>query len=196
MLILFETPAGYAIFKLLDENKLTQIENLYHDFETPEAACKVVKLMHFEKFVDTAEALAATTAAVEGKLYKSLKKVIKRHCTKLQEQLAVADVKLSNAIKDKLSLSCVSNTAIQELMRCMKSQMDSLLVGLPKKERTAMALGLAHSLSRYKLKFSPDKIDIMQLKKKKRKKDKDQETEEAEVTNEETVTLGNSTEEN
>ena len=26
---------------------------------------------------------------------------------------------------------------------------------------TAMELGLAHSLSRYKLKFSPDKIDTM-----------------------------------
>lgn len=117
--------------------------------------------MHFEKFADTAEALAATTAAVEGKLCKSLKKVIKRHCTKLQEQLAVADVKLGNAIKDKLSLSCVSNTAVQELMRCIRNQMDSLLAGLPKKEITAMALGLAHSLSRYKLKFSPDKIDTM-----------------------------------
>ena len=29
------------------------------------------------------------------------------------------------------------------------------------KEMTAMSLGLAHSLSRYKLKFSPDKIDTM-----------------------------------
>ena len=58
-------------------------------------------------------------------------------------------------------MSCVSNTAIQELMRCIRSQMDSLLTGLPKKEITAMALGLAHSLSRYKLKFSPDKIDTM-----------------------------------
>ncbi|KAK1128062.1 Nucleolar protein 58, variant 2 [Melipona bicolor] len=117
--------------------------------------------MHFEKFADTAEALAAATAAVEGKLCKSLKKVIKRYCSELQEQLAVADVKLGNAIKDKLSLSCVSNTAIQELMRCIRSQMDSLLAGLPKKEMTAMTLGLAHSLSRYKLKFSPDKIDTM-----------------------------------
>nr|XP_033205234.1 nucleolar protein 58 isoform X2 [Bombus vancouverensis nearcticus] len=161
MLVLFETPAGYAIFKLLDEDKLTEVENLYHDFETPEAASKIVKLKHFEKFADTTEALVATTAAVEGKLCKSLKKILKKHCNELQEQLAVADAKLGNAIKDKLSLSCVSNTAIQELMRCIRSQMDSLLAGLPKKEITAMALGLAHSLSRYKLKFSPDKIDTM-----------------------------------
>ncbi|CAL7933476.1 unnamed protein product [Xylocopa violacea] len=161
MLILFETPAGYAIFKLLDENKLTEVENLYHDFETPEAASKVVKLKHFEKFADTTDALVATTAAVEGKLCKSLKKILKKHCNELQEQLAVADAKLGNAIKDKLSLSCISNTAIQELMRCIRSQIDSLLAGLPKKEITAMALGLAHSLSRYKLKFSPDKVDTM-----------------------------------
>ncbi|XP_034181488.2 nop5 ribonucleoprotein [Osmia lignaria lignaria] len=161
MLVLFETPAGYAIFKVLDEKRLAEVENLYHEFETPEAASRIVKLKHFEKFADTTEALAATTAAVEGKLCKSLKKILKKHCSELQEQLAVADTKLGNAIKDKLSLSCVSNTAIQELMRCIRSQIDSLLAGLPKKEMTAMALGLAHSLSRYKLKFSPDKIDTM-----------------------------------
>ena len=33
--------------------------------------------------------------------------------------------------------------------------------GLPDKEMAAMELGLAHFLSRYKLKFSPDKIDTM-----------------------------------
>ncbi|XP_033178019.1 nucleolar protein 58 isoform X4 [Bombus impatiens] len=100
MLVLFETPAGYAIFKLLDEDKLTEVENLYHDFETPEAASKIVKLKHFEKFADTTEALVATTAAVEGKLCKSLKKILKKHCNELQEQLAVADAKLDDLDKE------------------------------------------------------------------------------------------------
>ncbi|XP_034232578.1 nucleolar protein 58 [Thrips palmi] len=163
MLVLFETPAGYAIFKLLDEKKLSQTENLYHDFETPEAASKVVKLKHFEKFQDTTEALSCTTAATEGKVSKMLKKMLKKQVAAagIQDQLLVADAKLGNAIKEKLSVSCVSNTAVQELMRCIRSQLDGLLAGLPKKEMTAMALGLAHSLSRYKLKFSPDKIDTM-----------------------------------
>lgn len=121
-----------------------------------------VKLKHFEKFADTTEALAATTAAVEGKLSKSLKKVLKKHvCKDVQDQLLVADAKLGNAIKEKFNLQCVSNSSVQELMRCIRSQLDSLLAGLPKKEMTAMALGLAHSLSRYKLKFSPDKVDTM-----------------------------------
>ena len=62
----------------------------------------------------------------------------------------------------KLQLSYVSNTAVQELMRCIRSQLDGLISGMTEKERTAtMMLGLAHSLSRYKLKFSHDKIDTM-----------------------------------
>lgn len=121
-----------------------------------------VKLKHFQKFEDTTEALAAATAAVEGKLCKSLKKTLKKLVSEdVQNELLVADAKLGNAIKDKLELKCVANSSVQELMRCIRSQSESLLAGLPKKEMTAMALGLAHSLSRYKLKFSPDKIDTM-----------------------------------
>lgn len=162
MLVLFESAAGYAIFKVLDEKKLQKTDNLFKDFETPDKASRVVKLKHFEKFDDMTEALAAATAAVEGKMSKSLKKALKKIVAKeAHESLAVADAKLGNVIKEKFDISCVANSSIQELMRCIRSQVDSLITGLPKKEMTAMALGLAHSLSRYKLKFSPDKVDTM-----------------------------------
>ncbi|CDQ61445.1 unnamed protein product [Oncorhynchus mykiss] len=46
-------------------------------------------------------------------------------------------------------------------MRGIRTQMESLITGLPPREISAMSLGLAHSLSRYKLKFSPDKVDTM-----------------------------------
>lgn len=121
-----------------------------------------VKLKHFQKFADTTEALAAATATVEGKVSKTLKKTLKKLIVEeVQSELLVADAKLGNAIKDKLDLQCVANSSVQELLRCIRTQSESLLAGLPKKEMTAMALGLAHSLSRYKLKFSPDKIDTM-----------------------------------
>ncbi|XP_037268482.2 nop5 ribonucleoprotein [Rhipicephalus microplus] len=162
MLVLFESAAGYAIFKVLDEKKLQKTDNLFKDFETPDKASRVVKLKHFEKFEDMTEALAAATAAVEGKMSKSLKKALKKIVAKeAHESLAVADAKLGNVIKEKFDISCVANSSIQELMRCIRSQVDGLITGLPKKEMTAMALGLAHSLSRYKLKFSPDKVDTM-----------------------------------
>ncbi|XP_073318373.1 nucleolar protein 58 isoform X1 [Pagrus major] len=162
MLVLFETAAGYAIFKVLDESKLQKVDSLYKEFETPEKANKVVKLKHFEKFQDTTEALAAATALVEGKIGKSLKKVLKKVVAKeAHEQLAISDVKLGGVIKEKLDLSCVHSPAVAELMRCIRSQMEALITGLPPREISAMSLGLAHSLSRYKLKFSPDKVDTM-----------------------------------
>ncbi|KAG7503949.1 nucleolar protein 58 [Solea senegalensis] len=162
MLVLFETAAGYAIFKVLDESKLQQVDSLYKEFETPEKANKIVKLKHFEKFQDTTEALAAATALVEGKISKNLKKVLKKVVAKeAHEQLAISDAKLGGVIKDKLDLSCVHSPAVAELMRCIRSQIEGLITGLPPREISAMSLGLAHSLSRYKLKFSPDKVDTM-----------------------------------
>lgn len=162
MLVLFETAAGYAIFKVLDEQKLQQVDSLWKEFETPEKANKIVKLKHFEKFQDTTEALAAATAMVEGKLGKSLKKILKKVVAKeAHEQLAITDAKLGGVIKDKLNLSCVHSPAVAELMRGIRNQMEGLITGLPAREISAMSLGLAHSLSRYKLKFSPDKVDTM-----------------------------------
>ncbi|XP_025196168.1 nucleolar protein 58 [Melanaphis sacchari] len=160
MLVLFETSAGYAIFKLLDEKKLKNVSDLYSHFESPEATSKIIKLKHFQKFDDTTEALASAASLIEGKLCKSLKKVIKSHVNS-SDSLMVADPKLGAAIKDKFNISCVSSSSAADLLRCIRSQFENLLVGLPKKDLTAMSLGLAHSLSRYKLKFSPDKIDTM-----------------------------------
>ncbi|CAF1183689.1 unnamed protein product [Rotaria magnacalcarata] len=161
MLVLFETSAGYAVFKLLDEKKLQETQNLYADFESPERAAKVLKLKHFEKFDDTTEALAAATATVEGKICKPLKKLLKRLVDPdVQEQLLVADSALGKAIKEKFNFECVCNSSVQDLMRVIRSQADSLLQ-IDEKELAAMRIGLAHSLSRYKLKFSPDKVDTM-----------------------------------
>ena len=75
MLVLFETPAGFAIFKLLDEKKLQKSDNLYEDFATPEGAKKVVKLKMFEKFKDTTDALASAAALIEGIIFKAMLRI-------------------------------------------------------------------------------------------------------------------------
>jgi len=162
MLVLFETAAGFAIFRLLDENKLSKIDNLFEEFETPEKANKIVQLVDFKKFADSADALQAGVALNEGKMCKPLKKLVKKvFAAEAQEQLMVWDSKLGNSIKDKMGVSCVSTSAVGELMRCIKSQVEALIPGLQEKELSAMSLGLAHNLARYKLKFSPDKVDTM-----------------------------------
>lgn len=38
MLILYETPGGYALFKVLDEKKLGEAPEIFSHFQTPEDA--------------------------------------------------------------------------------------------------------------------------------------------------------------
>ncbi|MCE3052499.1 Ribosomal RNA processing protein 1 A [Datura stramonium] len=159
MLVLFETPAGFALFKVLDEGKLSKVEDLWKEFSSTDSARKVVKLKAFSKFENTSEALSAATLLIDSKPSKGLRKFLKAHCD--GETLGVADSKLGNAIKEKLQIECVHNNAVMELMRGVRSQLTQLISGLASQDLAPMSLGLSHSLSRYKLKFSPDKVDTM-----------------------------------
>ncbi|KAL6523128.1 Ribosomal RNA processing protein 1 A [Orobanche hederae] len=159
MLLLFETPAGFALFKILDEGKLSKVEDLGKEFCTPDYARQVVKLKAFSKFENTSEALSAATLLIDSKPSKGLRKFLRSHCD--GEILAVADSKLGNVIKDKLKIECVHNNAVMELMRGVRSQLLELISGLASQDLAPMSLGLSHSLSRHKLKFSPDKVDTM-----------------------------------
>ena len=55
-----------------------------------------------------------------------MKKIV---ATDANEQLAVADAKLGNAIKSKTDLDCVYSSNVAELMRCIRSQMPELVSG-------------------------------------------------------------------
>ncbi|KAI9332050.1 hypothetical protein BDR26DRAFT_909154 [Obelidium mucronatum] len=151
MLVLFETPAGYALFKMKDD--------IFKYFETPDAAAKTLKLKAFQKFENTTDAMSAVTALVEGKVSKGLKKFLADELSELdlKDTLAVGDSKLAASIAKKLEINVVSDSTTLELMRGIRSQITTLISGLPEADMNAMVLGLSHSLSRYKLKFSPDK---------------------------------------
>lgn len=77
--------------------------------------------------------------------------------------LAVADPKLANAINKlpQLELSPISDSTTADLFRAIREHLPSLIPGLMPEEISTMSLGLSHSLSRHKLKFSPDKVDTM-----------------------------------
>jgi len=161
MLVLYETPAGYALFKM-DGKSIANPDSIEAQFSTPEKANTVLKLKAFQKFENTTDALSAVTALVEGKVSKNLKQFLTDEFTAdMSEQLCVADTKLGSAIAKKLGIKVVSDAAVFELMRGIRSQLASLVTGLSETDMNQMVLGLSHSLSRYKLKFSPDKVDTM-----------------------------------
>lgn len=53
------------------------------------------------------------------------------------------------------------SNSIQELARGVRAQLSGLISDLGTADLRPMSLGLSHSLSRYKLKFSPEKVDTM-----------------------------------
>jgi RNA processing factor Prp31 len=57
-------------------------------------------------------------------------------------------------------IDCIHNSAVMELMRGLRNQLTELITGLGAQELGPMSLGLSHSLSRYKLKFSPEKVSL------------------------------------
>ena len=126
-----------------------------------------MSLLSFQPFEDTADAVTAATSLLEGKVSKSLKSFLKKKLKKAAgSSLAVADKTLGVSLKDSLgdSTKIVANDKTQELFRGLRCYMDELFDtegGMKKEDLRAMQLGLSHSLSRYKLKFSADKVDTM-----------------------------------
>ncbi|EPR61445.1 putative nucleolar protein 5 [Toxoplasma gondii GT1] len=165
MLVLVETPAGYGLFRVKNK-KLLEVEDandLTSFFASAEVAQKSVHLEAFAKFKDTKHALDEVLALRESKVGKSLKKFLKKHLlqTDASAQLAVSDKALGAAIRNKFGIDVVFTPTTHEIIRGIKEQLSNLLDGLSAKDRQQMAMSLAHSLNRFKLKFSPEKLDTM-----------------------------------
>ncbi|KAF1591350.1 UNVERIFIED_CONTAM: Nucleolar protein 58, partial [Eudyptes robustus] len=160
MLVLFDTPAGYAIFKVLDESKLKKEEKVFDYFAEADSILEKLQLVSFKKFKDVNEALkASTSVADESKIGKTLKKLIQKAVAE-GDELAVGDSKIGSLLKENLEVSCVHNKVTDELFRAIRANIDHLLAE-HKTEVDAMRLALAHSLGRYRVKFNPEKIDTM-----------------------------------
>ncbi|KAH9246223.1 hypothetical protein BASA81_016257 [Batrachochytrium salamandrivorans] len=154
MFVLFESSAGYSLFKTTKEALADDL--VESDFS--EDPSRFVSLVAFDKFLDSSEAIRACTAIVQGELEKPLSKFIKSHLKK-SDTLAVSDSKLGQAIKAKLEIDCV--VAKLGVVRGIRQNLGQLIPTLKEKDAVQMQLTSAHNLGRYKLRFSPDKVDTM-----------------------------------
>ncbi|KAJ3571186.1 hypothetical protein NP233_g3916 [Leucocoprinus birnbaumii] len=164
MLVLYETALGYCLFKVSDSAKLESAD-LWKEFESPERAHKLLKLKALHRFTSTATAVEDITALQGGKLGKGLKQFLTDEVVnkgKGKDSLVVIDQNLGRSIAKKLSINVsVQSEGSNDLWRGIRSQLAALLDGLDPKDLATMSLGLSHSLSRFKMKFSPDKVDTM-----------------------------------
>jgi nucleolar protein 58 len=126
------------------------------------SSCRL-KLKSFAKFDSAAMALEEVASLVEGKVTPMLSSLLDSIKDEKKASLAVADPKLGQAINKLpgLTLTPISDSTTNDLFRAVRDHLPSLIPGLLPENIATMSLGLAHSLSRHKLKFSPDKVDTM-----------------------------------
>jgi len=134
-----------------------------HGFSILTIVLSSLKLKQFKKFDSAAAALNEAAALGEGKVTPLLSSLLDSLKDETKASLAVADAKLATAIAKipGLSLKPVADNSTEEIQRAIRQHLSSLLPNLTPDELKATNLGLSHSLSRHKLKFSPDKVDTM-----------------------------------
>jgi nucleolar protein 58 len=122
-----------------------------------------LKLKKFIKFDSAAMALEEAASLREGKVPELLTSLLEDLKAEKKASIAVADIKLGTAISNlpQFNLSAVSGSQTMDLFRGIRGHVSSLIPGLEQSTLDRMALGLSHSMSRHKLKFSADKLDSM-----------------------------------
>jgi nucleolar protein 58 len=162
LLVLQETPAGYALLKAKDK-KLLKRDDLTAQFDSVEKVCEQLKLKQFAKFDSAAAALEEAAAIVEGKVTPALSSLLDTVKDEKKLSLAVADPKLGNAIGKLpgVDIKAIADSTTADLYRAIREHIHELVPQLAPEDTKTMSLGLSHSLARHKLKFSADKIDVM-----------------------------------
>ena len=100
---------------------------------------------------------------IKGKLPTTLSNFLQENVIskEIKANILCSEKKLASSISEKLGIQCTCDEKSLEIIRGIRFQMTSLLEGISEAEMKAMNLGLSHSLSRYKLKFSAEKVDVM-----------------------------------
>lgn len=108
-------------------------------------------------------ALEEAASLKEGKVPELLASILEDLKAEKKASIAVADMKLGTAISNlpDLNISPISGSNTMDVFRGIREHLSSLIPGLAQENVDRMSLGLSHSMSRHKLKFSADKIDSM-----------------------------------
>ena len=123
-------------------------------------------MKEFAKWDSAAAALAELDALLDGKVPPILVGLMESLKDEKKLSLAVADKTLGTSLQKLPGLNITPVAAAPgsvagELYRGIREHMADLIPGIQPEGFKTMSLGLSHSLSRHKLKFSADKVDVM-----------------------------------
>ncbi|CAK7273424.1 Nucleolar protein 58 [Sporothrix epigloea] len=164
--LLSETSAGYGLFQVKDK-KLIESKDVAERLSTLDKINKEVQFNLFKKWTSAVEAVSELDKLIDGKIPPIL--------TQLLDQVKEKSKKASILVEDKALGTTLSKlpgynitaipagpgTTAGEVFRGIRQYIADLIPDIDEAGFKTMSLGLSHSLSRHKLKFSADKVDVM-----------------------------------
>lgn len=120
-------------------------------------------MKEFAKFDSSATALQEISSLLEGKVTPKLAHLLDELKDEKKASLIVAEKLLGSSVAKlpNLNIKPISDPASNDLFRAIREHLAELVPGMLPENFKEMSLGLAHTLSRHKLKFSPEKVDVM-----------------------------------
>ncbi|XP_062188617.1 probable nucleolar protein 5-2 [Phragmites australis] len=159
ILVLFETPSGFAIFGY-DGVKLFlpgAIQDIWADFIKDYKTKQAIWLKDFQTFEDKASAIKLDTG-VDKKLASMIEK-----CIKPGQKLAVGKREYQDIIEKNLGISCLCNEAVMEVMWGLKNLMWYLVPDekseLTKEDCLPMSEGMKIVLNRHGFDVKPEMVN-------------------------------------
>lgn len=157
MLLLFETPSGFAVFRFCGSliNPPNSLEDIWFKFTDSKTAEWVVLLMEFQTFEDKSSAINQNTGVNER-----LTEMIMRWLP--GQKMAVGKPEYKEIIEERLKIECLYNRAVMEVMwgiqNCMPSLVPREKSQLAKEDRLP-SKGLQEVLKRYGCNVKPEMVN-------------------------------------
>ncbi|CAL4886962.1 unnamed protein product [Urochloa decumbens] len=159
VLVLFETPTGFAIFGFCGIHLYVPdaLESMWVNFARYERAREIVWLKEFQTFEDKASAINVGTG-VNRQLTEMIMK-----WRRPKQTLVVGKEEYRSIIESSLGIPCLHDEIVMELMWGMQRHMHRLVrkekLELPKEDRVLMSQGLQMLLSRYGFHIEPEMVN-------------------------------------
>lgn len=151
MLVLFETPLGFALYRYRNAK-------IPEDYTRDKVFTEHLRLEAFSKFVNNTQALKALSNIAASELSPELENFLRKQICD-SEPLGVCDSKLSRTITEKCNIFCVHSEAVFEMMRDIRRHLDSCLSQAGYSNLLPSSLALSHAYSRRAVKFTTEKAD-------------------------------------
>jgi len=166
---LAQTAAGYALFKLKDNDtnkrlikKEVEPEDYRNilNFDTLDKAKSLVDLVSILPFVDQHQAQEITREP--DTVHDILRSWLAENLPEKKKKLkfAISSSGLANAISKELGVKKMGSELSRELLRGIRQQLGSL-IDIDENKLSKMRLGLSHSISRRSLKLNVNRVDHM-----------------------------------